>query len=805
MNEGRDGRDITRRAMIEKMGKAAAAMAIAPGLLDGAFGFGTAAAPLQAVAGPDRITILPGKTYINAWAGYGFAPWDPRRYYERRRHPQEPEPTGPEPTVSWRKQSGPGTVTFEHPRAPVTAASFSAPGTYVLEMVADNGDEKKTTTFHVDARPNDVPAQALLPVWNHGFRVDDPIWSRQVRNLIVNWLPWCVHQLNDPNLKVGPGGIDNFIEAGRALRGEPHGKHKGYVFSNSYVHNAIEAMSYALMIDPAGEQEIADAQNSFRVTLEEWIPIVLAAREPDGYLQTAYTLRDRSRWAMRWTDQGRGNHEGYTQGYFIEAGIAHHIMTKGEDTRLFDAAVRCADCWVDHIGPPPKQRWFDGHQEMEQALVRLGRYVNQLKGGTAGQKYFDLAKFLLDCRGPEGDAHGSDYDQSRLPVTQAYEAVGHAVRAVYTYSGMADVAAATHDVDYLSAVNSIWDSVVNRKYYVTGGVGSGETSEGFGAEYSLPNHAYCESCSSCGEIHFQARMNRLYHDAKYFDLVEETLYNALLGATDLDVTHYYYDNPLAANVPRYQWHTCPCCSGNVPRTLLMLPTWMYGADDRGLFVNLFIGSTATVERVAGTDVEITQKTQYPWQGTVAITLNPAQAKAFTVRIRIPNRAVSALYTATPAVQGFTSLTVNGTPVTPKIANGYAELTRPWAPGDTIALELPLAVQVVRADERIEANRGRVALRYGPLVYDIERVDQDIDKTLDPHKPLTTEWRPDLLGGVTVIHGTFTDGSPMLAIPNFSRYNREVQETYSPERPPRPADGSRPKPFPPRSHVWMASA
>ena len=804
MSDKADKQNMTRREMLGTVSKAAAITVVLPPLARGALGFGLAPAadePLHALAGPDRVVILPGKTYINAWEGYGVPPWLRRR---RRGQPPAPEPTGPEATVEWRKKAGPGTVTFGDARALVTTASFSMPGTYVLEMIADNGQETATSTFQVSVRNDDAPEDPLRPVTNRGFAIDDPIWTRQVKALIVNWIPWCVDQLNNPNLELGPGGIDNFIEAAKAQRGEPHGKHKGYVFSNAYLHNTVESMCYALMVDPQGDQDIIDAQNKFRIALEEWIPIVLAAREPDGYLQTAYTLRDKSRWAMRWTDQGRGNHEGYTQGYFIESGIAHHVMTGGKDTRLYDAAKKCADSWYQHIGPPPKQRWFDGHQEMEQALVRLGHYVNAVEGGGKGDRYIELAKFLLDCRGPEGYPRASDYDQSRLPVTQEYEAVGHAVRAVYTYSGMTDIAIETHDIDYLSAVNSIWDSVVNKKYYVTGGVGSGETSEGFGPEYALTNHAYCETCSSCGEMHFQARMNRLYKDAKYFDLVEETLYNALLGSTDLDATHFYYDNPLAANVARYQWHTCPCCVGNIPRTLLMMPTWMYGADSEGLFVNLFIGGKTTVQGVAGTDVEVTQKTGYPWHGDVAITLDPKQNKRFSVRVRVPNREVSELYKPTPSAGGVTSISVNRQKVTPKIVGGYAVLTRTWKAGDTIELELPLTVQVVQADPKVEVDRGLVALKRGPLVYNIEKVDQDIDKTLDPKKPLTTEWRPDLLGGVMVIKGTFADGSPMLAIPNFTRYNRDVEETYAPKRPPRPADGSRPKPFPPTSLVWIKS-
>jgi DUF1680 family protein len=792
--------DMTRRRMLGTMGKAAVAVVALSPLSDGTLGVGAAqegAEPLHALAGPDRVVIRPGKTYINSWAGYGVPPWKRRRRWPGQ--PEEAEPTGPEPTVAWSKESGPGGVTFENPKAFATTAAFSAPGTYVLKMVADNGLEQSVSKFTVTVRENDTPSDHIQAVLTKGYKIKDPIWGRQVRNLMVNWIPHCIDQINRSDLELGPGGIDNFIEAGKAQRGEPHGDHKGFVFSNAWVHQTVESMSVALMIDPQNDAEVMAAQDKMRKTLEQWIPIILAAREPDGYLQTAYTLRDRTQWRERWTPEGRSNHEGYTQGYFIESGIAHHVMTGGKDTRLYDAAKKCADTWCDHIGRPPKQEWFDGHQEMEQALVRFGHYVNSVEGANRGRKYIELAKFLLDCR-----HGGSDYDQSRLPVTQEYEAVGHAVRAAYTYSGMGDVALSTHDVDYLSAVNSIWDSVVNKKYYLTGGIGSGETSEGFGDEYSLPNRSYCESCSSCGEMRFQVKMNRLYKDAKYADLIEETLYNGLLGSTDLEARHFYYDNPLESNVPRYEWHICPCCVGNIPRTLLMLPTWMYGTADDGLYVNLFVGGTVNVENVAGTDVEITQENGYPWRGNVAITVNPKASKAFAIRVRVPNRAVSTLYRPEPDANGVRSLKVNGREVALKIENGYVVLDRTWKKGDRIDLELPLAVQRVKADERVEADRGRVALKYGPLVYNIEKQDQDIDKVLDPDAPLSTEWRENFLGGVMVIKGLFTDGSPMLAIPNYARYNR-VEGTYAPMRPERPADGGPPKPFPPTSIIWIKDA
>ena len=320
-------------------------------------------------------------------------------------------------------------------------------------------------------------------------------------------------------------------------------------------------------------------------------------------------------------------------------------------------------------------------------------------------------------------------------------------------------------------MRSLSDSIVHKKYYVTGGIGSGESSEGFGPEYSLRQRGYCESCSSCGEIFFQSRMNRLYRDGKHADLLEDTLYNALLGSTNFEGTHYYYDNPLDTSIARYAWHNVPCCVGNIPRTLLMLPTWMYATGAEDLYVNLFLGSSVTVSDVAGTEVEVVQETNYPRDGAVAITVNPRSPTRFSIRIRVPDRAVSRLYTAVPDADGITSIAVNGSTVRPPIERGYAILTRTWQPGDRIELSLPLRVQRVRADDRIETTRGRVALKYGPLVYNVEREDQDIDQALDAAAPLSAEWREDYLGGVTVIRGRWANGAPLLAIPNFARANR----------------------------------
>lgn len=706
--------------------------------------------PPIAIAGPDRDVVMGGRTWLSG-STRSIAPI-----------------TG----ASWSQTSGPGSVHWADAASAHTTATFSAAGDYTLTFTARQGNLSSTSSLLVKVRPRPWDKR-LDVVYTKHYSIDSRLWNDRVKNIIVNWIPHCIDQIERTDLTTGEGGLDNFIEAAKALRGEPHGKHKGYVFSNAWVHQTVESMCEALMVDPKGDKEIIAAQDKMKTTLEKWIPIILAAQEPDGYLQTAYTLRDTSRWHKRWSPESRGDHEGYVSGYFIESAINHYTLTEGKDLRLYNAAKKLADCWVANIGPG-KIAWYDGHQEMEQALVRFGRFVNDMEGHGRGDSYIRLAKFLLDNRN-----HGSEYDQSHVPVQQQYEAVGHAVRATYTYSGMADVAAETNDMDYQSAVLSLWDNMVNKKYYITGGIGSGETSEGFGPDYSLRNNAYCESCSSCGLIFSEYKMNLAYHDARYADLYEETMYNALLGSLSLDGKDFYYTNALSSSQGRYQWHVCPCCVGNIPRTLLMMPTWTYVRGGDGLYVNMYVGSTMKVEKVAGTDLTMTQQTNYPWDGHITLTVDPKQpvGKPFTIYLRIPNRTTSALYTPVPEVKGYKSISVNGESLTPAIDKGYVAIRRTWKKGDKIVLDLPMAIQEVTADEKIEADRGRIALRYGPLLYNVETADhQDINQSIGT-SPLSLEWDGDLLHGIMAIKGAWSDGTPLLAIPNYTRLNRADPTPY----------------------------
>jgi DUF1680 family protein len=703
--------------------------------------------PPNISAGIDRVVVMGGKTYLNASV----------------KSVREGDTAG----VVWSKSSGPGEVTFADAKNPNTTATFSAPGSYVLKLTAGEGNltSESSVNVRVDPAP---PAKQLNAVYTRNYTITSSLWKDRTKAIIVGWIPHIMEECS--RLDLPEGGINNFIQAGNKLAGKEYTRHVGYPFSNAWVHNTVESMCVALMVDPQGDTEIINAQNTMREKLNEWIPIILAAQEPDGYLQTRFTLNGGNHWDPR----TRGEHEGYVAGYFIESAIAHYLATDGKDLRLYNAAKKLADCWDANIGPAPKKAWFDGHQEMEQALVRLGRFVNDVEGGGKGDRYIQLAKFLFDCR-----RGGSEYDQSHLPIVQQYEAVGHAVRAAYTYSGMADVAVETHDLDYHSAVNSLWQNMVNRKMYLTGGVGSVGSNEGFGPEYLLPNNSYCESCSNCGLLFFHWKMMLAYHDSKYASAYEDTLFNAILGDIDLAGKNFYYQNPLEGGFGRYAWHDCPCCVGNISRVLLMLPTWMYARSDDSIYVNLFLGSKVNIDRVAGTDVQIVQDTEYPYSDKVVLTINPKESKNFSLKIRVPNRDVSQLYTSTPSANGINSFTLNGSTINPTIDHGYAVITRDWKAGDRIELVLPMKVQRVKASDKIAADRGRVALRYGPLIYNIESQDQNVNGVLKSDTPLLHEYRPNFLNGVMVITGQFADGSALLAIPNYVRNNRVPTTDYPP--------------------------
>jgi DUF1680 family protein len=586
-------------------------------------------------------------------------------------------------------------------------------------------------------------------------------WKQQAKRLTVKWLPHCVREME----KGGRGQeLLNLIALGKAQRGEPvEWKYTGAPWSDAYIYNTVEAICVALAVDPAGDAELAKAQAELRAKLEEWIPIILAAQSPDGYIHSFHVLNKHPRYS------NTGWHEFYVMGYFLEMGVAHYRMTGGKDRRLYDAAVKCGDHLCDTFGPPPKRTWRNGHPGMEYALCRLGRLVNEVSGAGKGDKYIQLARHFLDHQ--HVGEKGSEYNQSEKPAVEMSEAKGHAVRATYFYTAMTDVALQQGDAAYQQAVDRIWTNAIHRKHYLTGGVGASHKGEAFDGDFVLPNNGYCESCASCGLSFWSDRMHRLHQDAHYRDVQERVLYNNLLGSFELAGENFYYQNPLESNKARYPWHGCPCCVGNIPRALLAIKDLIYSVNPArtDLYLSHFVDSVATLPGISGTSLRIRQETPYPWDGDVVVTLNPATATDFTLRLRIPNRTESELYSATPSLAGRFTVRVNGEPQSLHIDRGYVALRRTWKAGDRVELSLPMDVQRVHCEQRVVTNRGRVALQRGPIVYNVEDVDQSQpvkSLILKPDLPLKATWKEDLLGGVMVI-----EGPGIMAIPNYARLNR----------------------------------
>ncbi|MHB8900241.1 MAG: beta-L-arabinofuranosidase domain-containing protein [Thermoguttaceae bacterium] len=616
------------------------------------------------------------------------------------------------------------------------------------------------------------PSEALSPVYFQRIELDG-FWKDQVKRLTENWIPHCIAQMEE-----GGEGREllNLVNTAKVLRGEPCGKFTGAPWSDAYVYNTLEASSLALTVDPQGDPELAAAQDLLRQKIDEWIPIVLAAQMEDGYIHSFHVVNKLPRYS------NINNHEFYVQGYLLEAGVAHYRMTGGKDRRLYDAARRCADQLCNTFGPAPKRNWIYGHPGMEIALCRMARLVNEVEGRPAGNKYSDLAKFFLDHR-HEIEEHRSAYRQSHLPVVEQFEAVGHAVRATYFFLGIADLAMLTGDGAYESAVDKIWASAVDRRMYVTGGVGSTGQGEAFGDDYRLPNEsAYCESCAGCGLSFWADRMNRLHAIATPVDIQERVLYNNILGAVELSGKNFYYQNPLASGGARYSWHGCPCCVGNIPRALIAIKDSMYALNPQKdvLVVNHYLATSGTIAGVAGVRVALRQETEYPWKGDISLTLQPEKAVAFTVKLRIPNHGESALYKPTPAGGEF-ELRVNGEVQSAVSDGGYVSLSRTWQPGDCIQLVLAMPIQRIYADRRLQVDRGRVALQRGPLVYNVESVDHEGEVrsiVLARDAELSAVWKEDLLGGVMVLEGQATRSTPdgavpvsLVAVPNYARLNR----------------------------------
>lgn len=544
------------------------------------------------------------------------------------------------------------------------------------------------------------------------------------------------------------GRFDNFAIAAGRKQGEYRGQ---YPFDDTDVYKTLEGASCALMIKP--DPELEDR-------LDRIIELIGAAQEKDGYLYTARTckaerLRDwfgQNRW-----EKLEGSHELYNAGHLFEAAAAHHLATGKRN--LLEIALRFADL-LDRTFGPGKLEKPPGHQVVEMGLVKLYRI-------TGEEKYLRLAQFFLDVRGKAsgGRKLRGEYNQDHLPVLEQREAVGHAVRAGYMYAGMADVAALTGDEGYLRAIDGLWENVAGQKLYLTGGIGGSGSNEGFLPGFDLPNmSAYCETCASIANVYWNHRLFLLHGQSKYMDVLERTLYNAFLSGVGMDGKHFFYPNPLASagQHQRSEWFGCACCPSNVTRFMASLPGYLYAVRGRSIYVNLYAACQAEI-LVDGQTVRLEQQTAYPWPGKIKLTVHPAvDGQELVLRLRIPGWAAGVpvaggLYRYLHGGRAPVILQVNGEYVKEMVREeGYAVLARAWKSGDVLELSLPMEIREVEANPLVAANRGRIALEHGPLVFCLEGLDQPgghvHNLRLRSDWKMTSEFRPDLLGGVQVIEG-----------------------------------------------------
>jgi len=586
----------------------------------------------------------------------------------------------------------------------------------------------------------------VRPVPFTAVHLDDVFWAPRIAITQTETIPFAFQMCERT------GRVDNFVRAATVLRGErlENREPPGYPFDDSDVFKVIEGAAFALSVRP---DPALDAY------VDGLVAKIAAAQEPDGYLYTTRTIDPGNPhpWAgtKRWELEKVDSHELYNLGHLYEAAVAHYQAT-GKRT-LLDVALKSADLLTRTFGPGKAATW-PGHQVTEMGLVKLYRV-------TGEPKYLELARFLLDVRGPDGDrGAGREYNQSHLKVVEQAEAVGHAVRATYLYSGMADVAALTGDTAYLDASDAIWQNVVSKKLYVTGGIGATGRGEAFGRDYELPNMtAYAETCAAVGLDYWNHRLFLLHGDAKYIDVLERALYNGLVSGVALDGRTFFYPNPLESigQHERSPWFGVACCPSNLTRFLTSLPGYLYAVRDDALYVNLYAQGTAEIDLGRGPTLTIAQRTRYPWDGEVALTLTPARPAAFTLNIRIPGWArkepvPSDLYRFADTAAEPVRLEINGAAVDAAPVKGYVSLSRTWRAGDVVRLSLPMPVRRVAAHDRVEADRGRVALQRGPLVYAAEWPDNPNGRVrnlvVPPTAALTSEFRADLLGGVQVIKG-----------------------------------------------------
>ena len=600
---------------------------------------------------------------------------------------------------------------------------FIATSLIALTALTGLAQEKKQ---HAHGYPID-------PVPFTSVKVTDAFWGQRLQASREVTIPLAFSKCEET------GRYENFVKAANPSEEYEVG---GLAFDDTDVYKTIEGASYLLQTYPDEKLE---------AYIDSVLVIVAAAQEPDGYLYTSRTMNPKHphEWAgsERWELVEDLSHEFYNLGHMVEGAIAHYQATGKRN--FLDIAIRYADCVCREIGEGEGQVVrVPGHQIAEMALAKL--YLV-----TGEQKYLDQAKFFLDKRGYT--TRTDEYSQAHLPVLQQDEAVGHAVRAAYMYAGMADVAALTGDQGYIDAIDAIWDNIVTKKLYITGGIGATSNGEAFGENYELPNmSAYCETCAAIGNVYVNHRLFLLHGEGKYYDVLERTLYNGLISGVSLDGGGFFYPNPLESigQHQRQPWFGCACCPSNICRFIPSLPGYIYATKGSDVYVNLFMSNTSNLT-VNGKKVALSQETRYPWNGDIAIKVDNNKAGQWTMKVRVPgwvrNQVVpSNLYEYTDGKRLGYSISVNGEKVEGELQNGYFCIDRKWKKGDEVRVHFDMEPRTVKANYKVEADRGRIAIERGPIVYCAEWPDNDFDvlsivMNRDPKFELVE--RPDLLCGI----------------------------------------------------------
>ena len=547
----------------------------------------------------------------------------------------------------------------------------------------------------------------ITPVQFTSVKVGDGFWGQRLKASREVTIPLAFSKCEET------GRYENFVKAAHPSEDYKVG---GLAFDDTDVYKTIEGASYVL-------QTYQDKK--LEAYIDSVLLIVKGGQEPDGYLYTSRTMNPKHphEWSgeKRWEKVEELSHEFYNLGHMVEGAVAHYQATGKRN--FLDIAIKYADCVIREVGLGPGQvDRVPGHQIAEMALCRL--YLV-----TGEKKYLDQAKYFLDRRGRT--ANRDPYNQSHLPITEQDEAVGHAVRATYMYSGIADVAALTGDKEYIETIDRIWDNIVSKKFYITGGIGATRHGEAFGKNYELPNaSAYCETCAAIGNVYVNHRMFLLHGDSKYYDVLERTLYNGLLSGVSLKGDGFFYPNPLesAGGYERKPWFGCACCPSNICRFIPSVPGYVYAVKDDDLYVNLYMSNTLT-QKVKGKDVVLRQETGYPWNGDVNIIIDKNAAKSFSLKLRIPGWvrgevAPGGLYSYADGKSLSYKVLVNGEEVSSDLDKGYFTITRNWKKGDKVSLHLDMEPRIVTAREEVEADKGRIAVEMGPIVYCAEQPDND---------------------------------------------------------------------------------